>query len=624
MYPAPPASPGRTCALRCPRPASGPVQPSWPPVRRLCRSRLCARPESRQRRLTPAAPSRLIFNSLLRSLFAFRIFCVALLLAAAPAWAVADKPSAAAIASAHPLATEAGFEILAAGGNAFDAAVAVTATLAVVEPYSSGLGGGGFLLLHRARDGFNVMIDGRERAPIGARRDMYLNDHGQVIKNLSINGPLAAGIPGTPAALAHLAEHYGRLSLEQTLAPAIRLAEEGFPADRRYRKLAEFRLEVLRTYPAAARIFLHDGQVPELGALIRQPELAETLRLIVKQGHAGFYRGAVAEKLVEGVRAAGGIWRFKDLAQYRVVERKPLRASYRGVEIISAPPPSSGGVVLIEALNILTGYKLKEMDAATRKHLIVEALRRAYRDRAEYLGDPDFVAMPLQVLMHPKYAAGLRASIRLDRATPSSLLPGIQEHDAQGLDTTHFSILDREGNRVAATVTLNYPFGSGFVAHGTGVLLNDEMDDFSVKPGSPNVYGLVGAKANAIAPGKRMLSSMTPTFLDNGERLAIIGTPGGSRIISMVLLAALEFVQGGGAETIVALPRFHHQYLPDEVQFEPGAIQPRVARHLEAIGHTLHELDDDYGNMQAVVWDRSSNRVDAASDPRGIGVASVR
>jgi len=556
--------------------------------------------------------------------FVGRGVCVLLLTVAAPAWPASEHPSEAGIASAHPLATQAGQEILAAGGNAFDAAIAVTAVLAVVEPYSSGLGGGGFWLLHRARDGFEVMIDGRERAPLAARRDMYLNDKDRVIENLSVDGPLAAGIPGTPAALVHLARRYGRLPLAKSLASAIRLAEKGFPADDHYREMAEFRLETLRAYNETARTFLSNDEVPKSGALIRQPDLAETLRLIAQQGRDGFYRGALAKHLVQGVRAAGGIWQLNDLARYRIEERKPLRGHYRGVDIVSVAPPSAGGVVLVEALNTLSGYSLEDMDAATHTHLIVEALRRAYRDRAEYLGDPDFVHMPLRMLMNPMYAAGLRAGISLNQATPSQLLPPIASHHNESPDTTHFSILDSNGNRVAATVTINYPFGSGFMPPGTGVLLNDEMDDFSVKPGSPNVYGLVGTEANAIAPGKRMLSSMTPTFLDTGERIAIIGTPGGGRITSMMLLATLEFINGGDAQDLVALPRFHHQYLPDEIQFEPDAINARVARRLKAMGHALSEEDEDYGNMQVVIWDRKQHEVSAASDPRGSGAATVR
>ncbi len=551
------------------------------------------------------------------------LLLLATLVASLPAWS-AQQPPTAAIASAHPLATQAGHEILAQGGNAFDAAIAVTAALAVVEPYGSGIGGGGFWLLHRASDGFEVMIDGRERAPLAADRDLYLDEEGLVVPGLSINGALAAGIPGEPAALAHLAERYGRLPLAKSLAPAIRLAEQGFEVDPYYRRMAGFRIEALKASPEAARIFLRNGAVPEEGTILTQPELAETLRRLATDGRDGFYRGRIAKRLVAGVREAGGIWSMRDLAEYRVVEREPVRGEYRGLRITSAAPPSSGGVVLTTVLNILSGYPLEELDATARVHLSVEAMRRAYRDRAEYLGDPDFVDMPLAMLAHPQYAAGLRAGIRLDQATPSEYLPGVVTREAEGRDTTHFSILDREGNRVAATLSINYPFGSGFVPKGTGVLLNDEMDDFSAKPGEPNVYGLIGAQANAIAPGKRMLSSMTPTFLDDGERVAILGTPGGSRIISMVLLASLNFAHGGSAESMVALPRFHHQFLPDVIQFEPETFSRDTQLAMQWLGHELKPLENTYGNMHVVVWDRKKNEVTAASDPRGIGAAEVR
>jgi gamma-glutamyltranspeptidase/glutathione hydrolase len=555
-----------------------------------------------------------------------RCLCVLALLgglSAAHAAHMPLRPSHAAVASAHPIATAAGQEILAAGGNAFDAAVAVSATLAVVEPYSSGLGGGGFWLLHRARDGHEVMIDGRERAPLGATRTMYQDAKGNVVPHKSVDGPLAAGIPGEPAALVYLAEHYGRLPLARSLAPAIRAAREGFLVDEHYRRMARFRLKQLRASPAAARTFLADGEVPPLGYVVRQPELAATLEALARHGRDGFYKGAVAEKLVAGARAGGGIWTRKDLDQYRVVERAPIRGHYRGLTITAAAPPSSGGIVLMEMLNTLAGYDLHKVDAVTRTHLIVEAMRRAYRDRAEYLGDPDFVTNPVALLTSPLYAAGLRASIRLDRATPSADLPSVVTHDS-GHHTTHFSILDRDGNRVAATLSINYPFGSCYVAEGTGVLLNDEMDDFSSKPGVPNVYGLVGAEANAIAPGKRPLSSMTPTFVDGPRGVAILGTPGGSRIITMVLLGVLKYEAGGDAEAMVKLPRFHHQYLPDVIQFEPGAFSADEQLGLTAMGYTLRELDGPYGNMQVVVWDRKGNTVEAASDPRGVGSAEVR
>jgi gamma-glutamyltranspeptidase / glutathione hydrolase len=535
----------------------------------------------------------------------------------------AARPGAAAIASAHPLATEAGLEILAAGGNAFDAAVAVSAALAVVEPYSSGLGGGGFWLLHRAADGFDVMVDGRERAPLAAHRDLYLDEEGEVVSDWSMNGPLSAAIPGEPAALDHIARRYGKLPLADSLAPAIRLAREGFPVDEHYRRMAGFRLEVMARYPETATVLLDHGAVPEAGASIVQEDLARTLEALARQGSAGFYRGPVAQRLVEGVRAAGGIWTLEDLEQYRVMEREPVRFRYHDLEITSAAPPSSGGVALATMLHILEGYDLASLDAATRTHLIIEAMRRAYRDRAEYLGDPDFVDMPLARLASPDYAAGLRAAIRADRATPSADLPGEAETGG-GHHTTHFSILDREGNRVAATLSVNYPFGSGFIAPGTGVLLNDEMDDFSAKPGVPNAYGLVGAEANAIAPGKRPLSSMTPTFLTSADRVAILGTPGGSRIITMVLLGILEFAEGAGPEAWVARPRFHHQFLPDHVEYEAGALSEDLMEALQARGHVLQPVLWPYGNMQAVLWDRRNGKVQAASDPRGLGVAEVR
>jgi len=553
------------------------------------------------------------------------LFLVAVLLSSFWYWpaAAADAPPQAAIASAHPLATRAGMEILAAGGNAFDAAVAVSAALAVVEPASSGLGGGGFWLLHLAKDGRDVMVDGRERAPLAARSDMYLDEHGEVIPHRSVDGPLAAAIPGEPAALVHLARHYGRLPLAKSLAPAIRLAREGFPVDDRYQRLARFRLKVLRASSAAAAVFLHEGEAPEIGRLIKQPDLAATLTALAKQGSDGFYRGRLAKQLVEGVRAAGGIWTEKDLSAYRVVERTPISGEYRGWRITSAAPPSSGGVALLTMLNILSGYDLEKMDEATRTHVIVEAMRRAYRDRAEYLGDPDFVKMPVAQLIDPLYAAGLRAGIRLDRATPSSALPGTADEN-HSVDTTHFSVLDKQGNRVAATLSINFPFGSAFMAPGTGVLLNDEMDDFSAKPGVPNVYGLVGDDANAIAPGKRPLSSMTPTFMESGRGVAILGTPGGSRIITMVLLAALNIAAGGDAASAVAVKRFHHQYLPDAIQYEPDALPPPVIESLQSRGHHLRALNRHYGNMQVVWWGKQNNQVSAASDPRGQGLAEVK
>lgn len=529
----------------------------------------------------------------------------------------------AAIASAHPLATEAGKEILAAGGNAFDAAVAVSAVLAVVEPYSSGIGGGGFWLLHDARTGKEVMIDGRETAPSAATRDLYLDEEGEVIPGLSMNGPLSAGIPGEPAALVHIANHYGELSLAQSLAPAIKLAKAGFPVDRIYRQMAGFRLEPLRASPEAASTLLLDNEIPKEGDLVTQPELARTLERIAIEGNEGFYAGETARLLVDGVRAAGGFWSLKDLADYRIKERPVVTARYHDVRVTTAALPSSGGIVLSQILNQLERYDLENLPEHQQIHLIVEAMRRAYRDRAEFLGDEDFVEVPVEELISKPYAAGLTQSIRLDRATPSDSLAPTAAAMSGGNHTTHFSILDSDGNRVSATLSINYPFGSGFIPPGTGVLLNDEMDDFAAKPGVPNAYGLVGAEANAIEPNKRMLSSMSPTFLEDEQRIGILGSPGGSRIITMVLLGTLGFAADGSAAEIVSFPRFHHQYLPDYIQVEPGAISEETLEKLKALGHQIKQLDATYGNMQMVTIDKKTGQVEAASDPRGIGKATV-
>ena len=529
-----------------------------------------------------------------------------------------------AIASAHPLATNAGFEILDKGGNAFDAAVAVSAALAVVEPAGSGMGGGGFWLIHREKDGFETMIDGREKAPLSASRNMYLDQTGNIIKGLSINGALSAGIPGMPAGLVHLSEKYGKLSLAESLAPAIRYARDGFRTGRRHRRLLGFRENELKASPAAAAILLDQGKIPEENSILIQLDLANTLGQLAESGNKGFYDGKVAEKLVDGVRAAGGIWTKEDLAQYRIVERQPVRGEFHGIKITSAAPPSSGGIVLIEALNILSGYDLSGIDEITRMHLIVEAMRRAYHDRALYLGDPDFVEIPEKRLLSTDYAAGLRSSIRSDKAMPSKYLAGEVMEKEGGNDTTHFSVIDRQGNRVAATLSVNYPFGSGFIPPGTGVLLNDEMDDFSSQAGSGNAYGLTGGSANAIEPGKRMLSSMTPTFLEDDNRVAVLGTPGGSRIISMVLLAVLDFAEGRGPDSWVRVKRFHHQYIPDEILYEKSGLTVQTINALSELGHQLKEKQRQYGNMQGVQWNIKTGQRTAASDPRGEGLATVR
>lgn len=534
-----------------------------------------------------------------------------------------QAPGAHAIASAHHLATDAGFEVLAEGGNAFDAAVAVSAALAVLEPSSSGLGGGGFWLLHRASDRQDIFIDGREVAPANVDAKAYLDADGNLDRDKSVNGALAAGIPGHPAALVHMASQYGRLPLKRSLAPAIRLAEKGFPLESRLQMMISIRRDVMLRFPASAAVFLRNGEVPELGTVIKQPDLAKTLKRIARHGADGFYRGKVAQALVAGVQAQGGNWQLDDLAQYRVKERAPLVFQYRDYRLVSAPPPSSGGVVMATVFNILEGYDFAGLNAVDQTHLLVESMRRAYRDRSYVLGDPDFVAMPLARLTSKDYAAGLRASIRLDKATPSSSLPeGTTIHS--GTDTTHFSVIDADGNLVAGTMSVNLPMGSGFIPPGTGVILNNEMDDFAIKANAPNAYGLVGTDANAPAPGKRMLSTMSPTFAFGPERTAVIGTPGGSRIATMVLLGLIEFMNGKSATDIVSRPRIHHQYLPDVISAEANALSREQIKELQARGHTINDSERPWGNMHVVIWDRQSNQLSGAADPRSpVGSARV-
>ena len=524
-----------------------------------------------------------------------------------------------AIATAHPLATQAGLDILNQGGNAFDAAVAVSAVLAVVEPTGSGLGGGGFWLLHREHDNFQIMIDGRETAPNAAHRDMYLGPNGENEEKLSLNGPLAAGIPGLPAALDHINQKYGRLSLKQTLAPAIVHAKSGFKVTSHYQSMAQLRFQTLQNSPAAAEIFLEYNSIPKIGHVIRQLDLAHTLEQLASLGKNGFYQGAVANKLIQGVQAAGGIWTQRDLRDYQVKERQPIIGTYQDYKITSASLPSSGGIVLSTILNQLEHLPMSEVDEAQQRHFIIEAMRRAYFDRSYYLGDSDFVTIPGH-LSTKAYAQNLAATINADRASHNKLLI---DDLAKGEDTTHFSIIDQYGNRVAATLSINYPFGSGFVPPGTGVLLNDEMDDFSARIGTANVYGLVGNEANSIAANKRPLSSMSPTFIENDQHLMIIGTPGGSRIITMVLLGILDFIEQKPAKDIVSSPRFHHQYLPNKVQIESSGFSKEERQAILAYGHDIQELTRQYGNMQIIIYDKITQELEAASDPRGEGQARV-
>lgn len=526
------------------------------------------------------------------------------------------QPRSYAISSAHELATEAGIKVFEQGGNAYDAAVAVSAALAVVEPASSGIGGGGFWLLQSHDDALSTMVDGREVAPGASHRDMFLDEDGNVNRDLAVNGGLAAGIPGAPAAWVYIAEKYGSLPLSVLLQPAIDLAANGYPADEKYVTLLAMREEVMNRWPETAAIFMPEGKLPEVGDLIVQTDLANTLRAIVREGRDGFYKGEVARLLVEGTRAAGGIWTMEDLANYTVKERTPITTEYKGYELITAPPPSSGGIAIAQILNLIEPYDIESMSEVERTHLLTEAMRRAYRDRALYLGDTDFVDVPMDLLLSKDYAAGMRTNLRLDKATPSSMLADDPSIWPEGNNTTHFSLIDAEGNMVSGTLTVNLAYGAAYVPPGTGVLLNNEMDDFSAKPGSPNAFGLVGFQANAIEPYKRMLSSMSPTIVRSPERVAVIGTPGGSRIITMVLLGLLDFIGGNGPESWVSVPRFHHQYLPDQIFIEPDSMSEESVKALEALGHTVVEGERTWGNMHGVMWDLQTNEMEAAHDPR--------
>ena len=522
------------------------------------------------------------------------------------------------IASAHPMATQAGLKILEQGGNAFDAAVAVSAALSVVEPYSSGIGGGGFFLLFRSSDNFTTFIDAREVAPGMSEPDMYLDSDRNFIPRSSLVGPLASGIPGLPAALAHVAENYGNLPLKQSLQPAIKLAEEGFPVYSRLNTALNVASRSSNLSPKFKEIFLPNNGLLEIGELIKQPELANTLKIIANQGHDGFYKSDFTEKIVKETNTDGSIWSVEDFSEYEVVERQPIKISFDNAEVTVAPPPSSGGTTIATILNILSQYNYQEMADSELTHLIAESMRRAYQDRAYYLGDPDFADVPVKMLTHPDHAIEHSTSIDLNRATPIHL-NGDRSLVSQdkGTETTHFSIVDVEGNRVATTQTINTWFGSGYMSPSGGFILNNEMDDFSAKPFTPNRYGLVHGEANSILPKKRMLSSMTPSFIESDRGIAILGTPGGSKIITMVLLSILNWINGGTADDMTSVKRFHHQYLPDIIQHEKGAFSNSDIDKLRSIGHTLKEVRD-YGNMQVITIDKDSGKVETSSDPRAL------
>ncbi|MBI4203937.1 MAG: gamma-glutamyltransferase [Betaproteobacteria bacterium] len=551
------------------------------------------------------------------------LFRAALALAACCWASVILAQQTAAIATAHPLATAAGYEILKRGGNAFDAGVAVAAALAVVEPYSSGLGGGGFWLLHRADDGHQVMVDARETAPAGVRREHYFDRDGKPIPGATRQGGLAAAIPGAPAALAHVATRYGALPLSVSLAPAIQYARAGFKIDPRYARIARLRERFLQKGTGTARIFLDGMQAPQPGYVLRQPELAATLERLAREGASGFYSGRVGRALAAAVNEAGGVWQHSDLESYRVVERAPIRFTYRGATITAAALPSAGGIALAQSLGMLERFPSASPGNPGHAHLVVEALRRAFQDRARYLGDSDFKPVPVTKLLDRRYIARRAATIDPGAATKSDALGDEQPVRSESGNTTHFSVIDEAGNRVAATLTINLLFGAGIVAGDTGVLLNNEMDDFSLGDDVPNAYRLRGGRANGIEPGKRPLSSMTPAFVEDERGVLILGSPGGSRTVSQVLLAILQYLHASRVDLprLLALPRFHHQYWPDRVEIEPEGFTPAWRAALAAKGHTLETVNRKWGNMQVVFKSKQTGAAHAASDPRGADVA---
>ena len=507
-----------------------------------------------------------------------------------PARAASVAPIAAEngmVVSAQHLATQVGVDVLRRGGNAVDAAVAVGYALAVVYPAAGNLGGGGFMTIELA-DGRRTFLDFRETAPKGATANMYLDKDGNVIKGISTKGHLAVGVPGSVSGMEYAREKYGTMKRADLLAPAIQLAEQGFALDQGDIDLLHTSTTDFQDDPASATIFLNNGQPFQVGDKLVQSELAKTLREISRSGTDGFYKGWVGNAIVASSQAGKGLLTQEDLDGYKTRELAPVECDYRGYHVISAPPPSSGGVIICEILNILEGYPLKELGyhSAQAVHVQIEAMRHAYVDRNSYLGDPDFVKNPLDRLLDKDYAARIRAVIDPNKAGVSSdIKPGVAPHE--GSNTTHYSIADKDGNAVSVTYTLNDWFGAKVTAAKTGVLLNDEMDDFTAKVGVPNLYGLVQGEANAIAPGKRPLSSMSPTIVTkDGKTVMVVGTPGGSRIITAVLQTMINAIDYDmNAQEAVDMPRIHQQWLPDLTNVENFALSPDTRKILEGMGH---------------------------------------
>lgn len=540
------------------------------------------------------------------------------------------------VASVRPEASRVGVAIMQQGGNAVDAAVAAGFALAVVYPQAGNIGGGGFLLFRRP-DGEVHFLDYREKAPAKATANMYLDSKGNVIPGLSTVGYKAIGVPGSVAGMVYAEQHWGKLGLKQVMEPAIRLARDGFVLD--YEEAQSFRDPQLAQFPDSRHIFQRDGNYYQAGDSFQQPELAKTLERIAANPD-DFYHGALARELATAVQKGGGLITADDLAHYEVKERAPVRGTYRGYQIISAPPPSSGGVALIEILNILEGFNLaKEGDGSAQSiHLTTEAFQRAFFDRAEFLGDPDFSKIPVAQLIDKRYGNAWRQTIPLRRATPSGTLrrPAVfsqldsyaSSHPqpksvAEPEHTTHYSVVDAEGNAVSVTTTLNAMFGSRVTAEGLGFLLNDEMDDFSSKPGVPNMYGLIQGPANAIGPGKRPLSAMTPTIvLKSGKLFLVLGSPGGPTIITTVANILMGVVDYGlNIQQAVNAPRFHHQWMPDQITMEATGFSPDTIGILEHMGHKIKMADGYWGDAECIAVDDKTGELSGASDGRDGGKA---
>ena len=529
------------------------------------------------------------------------------------------------VVSQERLASEVGAAILGRGGNAVDAAVATGFALAVTLPQAGNLGGGGFMLIHLAESGKTIALDYREMAPAAAHRDFFLDEEGNADSRLSRFSGRASGVPGTVAGLVHAQKTYGNLKLKEVIQPAVRLAEKGFVIPYPLAWSLERAGDRLSRHPASARYFFRENGEPlEEGHLWRQADLANTLKRIAATEGRDFYEGKTARLIVEEMQRVDGVITMDDLKNYEVVERTPVTGNYRGYQVASMPPPSSGGVHLIQMLNILEGWDLAALglNSAGYIHRLVESMRRAYADRSEYLGDPDFVEVPLRRLTSEDYAARLREGIDPDAATPSSdIKPGLGDFE-ESPQTTHFSVWDSDGNVVSNTYTLNFSYGNGISVSGAGFLMNNEMDDFSAKPGVPNAYGLIGAEANAIEPGKRPLSSMTPAIVfRDGEPVLATGSPGGSRIITAVLQMVLNTVdfEMNVAEATAA-PRIHHQWLPDRVYVENGISRDTLER-LKAMGHDVEETPYTIGKTQSV--SRQGDFFLGASDYRWPGGGAI-